>query len=75
MAAKQPKCEVKTHLACTGMAVRRMTGKQKGDPVFYCCFGWEAYLRRWGVKLKEYSGAKKQAAKARTGSKPARALR
>jgi hypothetical protein len=52
-AATKPKCEVRTHLACAGMAVRKMTGRKKGDPVFNGCFGCEAYLGRQGVKLKE----------------------
>ena len=50
---KKPKCEVKTHLACTGLAVRKVTGPKRGDPVFFCCFGCESYLRRHGLKLKE----------------------
>jgi hypothetical protein len=40
-------------LACNGAAVRRYTGRRPGDPVFYCCWGCHAYLRRAGVKLKE----------------------
>ena len=51
--SKKPKCEVRTHLGCNGVAVRRMTGPKKGDPKFWCCLGCQAILNRNGVKLKE----------------------
>lgn len=50
---KKLKCEVKTHIGCTGIAIQRMTGTKKGDPVFYCCMGCHAVLSRQGIKLKE----------------------
>lgn len=46
-------CEVKTELGCNDQCVRRYTGRKKGDPVFYCCIGCHAILRRAGVRLKE----------------------
>ena len=48
---------LKTHLACNGVAVRKLTGRKKGDPVFYCCMGCQAYLSRMGVKTKEMTDA------------------
>lgn len=50
---KKPKCEVKTHLACNGICVRKYTGPEKGDPKFNCCIGCAWYLKRQGVRLKE----------------------
>ncbi len=50
---RKMKCEVKHDFGCNGVAVRLMTSKKKGDPVFKCCWGCEAMLRRMGVKLKE----------------------
>lgn len=50
---KKPKCQVRSHLGCNGVAVRRLTGTKKGDPTFWCCLGCEAILRRQGVKTKE----------------------
>lgn len=58
MATRKLKCEVKHDFACTGMAIRYMTGKKKGDPKFYCCYGCETYLRRQGVRMVEVKGAK-----------------
>ncbi len=50
---KTPKCEVKNMIGCNGVAVCRLTGKKKGDPVFWCCLGCRAMLSIAGVKLKE----------------------
>lgn len=40
-------------IGCNGIAVCRLTGKKKGDPVFWCCLGCRAMLSIAGVKLKE----------------------
>lgn len=53
MPQKKIRCEVKTHLGCNGMAVRKVTGPKKGDPVFNCCLGCRAILSRQGVRVKE----------------------
>lgn len=52
-ADKTMKCQVQTKRACNGQGVRLMTGVQKGDPVFRCCLGCWAALRRMGVRMKE----------------------
>lgn len=49
----QRRCEVRTHIGCNDVGLRKMTGPEKGDPVFWCCIGCAAYLRRRGVRLKE----------------------
>lgn len=50
---KKPDCEVKTMLGCNNQCVRRMTGTKKTDPVFWCCIGCAAILKRQGVRIKE----------------------
>jgi hypothetical protein len=56
--SKKPKCEAQTHLGCNGVAVRKVTGTKKGDPIFYCCLGCRAILSRQGVRLRDVQGAK-----------------
>lgn len=50
---RKPKCDVRTHLACNGQAVRKVTGTKKTDPIFNICIGCRAYLNRQGVKLRD----------------------
>ncbi len=53
--AKKNACEVGSFIGCNGCGVRVLTGPRKGDPVFRCCMGCEAYLRRGGIRLREVS--------------------
>ena len=48
---KKPECEVKT-LFCSGQVVRKWTGVEKGDPVFWCCLACLAKLRRQGLRIR-----------------------
>ena len=52
-AVAKSECEVKHIFGCNGAGVIRLTGNKKGDPVFNCCLGCAAMLRRQGVKLKQ----------------------
>ena len=52
-ASGKPQCEIKSQRACNGQAVRKYTGLKKGDPVFRCCIGCWADLKRSGVRMKE----------------------
>ncbi len=49
---KKHKCEVRTFI-CNNSLLRRMTGKKKDDPKFWCCGSCAVYLKRGGVKLVE----------------------
>lgn len=49
--SKRPTCEVKTHF-CSNEMVRRMTGPEHGDPIFWCCGACWVMLKRQGVRLK-----------------------
>lgn len=55
------KCDVGSRRACHGEGVRLMTDPKKTDPIFNCCMGCWADLKRGGVRLKEAPvGAKRR---------------
>lgn len=53
MKTEKLECEVKSHVFCNGIAVRKMKGTKKDDPVFNACWGCQLWMRRNGIKFKE----------------------